>query len=122
MTGMIEDMTAHPQEAMRQALRKGHPTATDLADYLVAELNIPFRNAHHITGALVALAGEKGCGLEDLSLKELQSVEPQLTSAVQLFYPLTMLWQPEQAMVAQLISCAPVSLRPGPFLRTTDAI
>ena len=82
MTGMIEDLTAHP-EAMRQALRKGHPTATDLADYLVAELNIPFRNAHHITGALVALADEKGCGLDNLSLEELQSVEPQLTSAVQ---------------------------------------
>ena len=82
MTGMIEDMTAHP-EAMRQALRKGHPAATDLADYLVAELNIPFRNAHHITGALVALADEKGCGLDDLSLEELQSVEPQLTGAVQ---------------------------------------
>ena len=82
MAGMIEDMTAHP-EAMRQALRKGHPAATDLADYLVAELNIPFRNAHHITGALVALADEKGCGLDDLLLEELQSVEPQLTGAVQ---------------------------------------
>ena len=78
MTGMIEDMTAHP-EAMRQALSKGHPAATDLADYLVAELNIPFRNAHHITGALVALADQKGCGLEDLSLADLQTVEPQLT-------------------------------------------
>ena len=82
MTGMIEDMTAHP-EAMRQALSKGHPVATDLADYLVTELNIPFRNAHNITGTLVALADERGCGLNDLSLEELQSVEPQLTSAVQ---------------------------------------
>ena len=82
MTGMIEDMTAHP-EAMRQALNKGHPVATDLADYLVTELNIPFRNAHNITGTLVALADERGCGLNDLSLKELQSVEPQLTSEVQ---------------------------------------
>ena len=82
MTGMIEDMTAHP-EAMRQALSKGHPVATDLADYLVTELNIPFRNAHNITGTLVALADERGCGLNDLSLEELQSVEPQLTSEVQ---------------------------------------
>ena len=82
MTGMIEDMTANP-EAMRQALKKGHPVATDLADYLVSELNIPFRNAHHITGTLVALADKKACGLDDLSLEELQSVEPQLTSAVQ---------------------------------------
>ena len=82
MTGMIEDMTAHP-EAMRQALRKGHSLATDLADYLVAELNIPFRNAHHITGALVALAEKKACGLDELSLEELQSVEPQLTGAVE---------------------------------------
>ena len=82
MSGMIDDMTAHP-EAMRQALKKGHPAATDLADYLVSELNIPFRNAHHITGNLVALADEKACGLDDLTLEELQSVEPQLTSAVQ---------------------------------------
>ena len=82
MTGMLDDMTVHP-EAMRQALSKGHPAATDLADYLVAELNIPFRNAHHITGKLVALADEKKCGLDELTLKELQSVEPQLTSAVQ---------------------------------------
>ena len=82
MAGMIEDMTANP-EAMRQALRKGHPAATDLADYLVAELNIPFRNAHHITGALVALADKKDCGLDDLSLEELQSVEPKLTGTAQ---------------------------------------
>ena len=83
MTGMIEDLIAHPQ-AMRMALKKGHPAATDLADYLVTELNIPFRNAHHITGKLVALADQKACGLDDLSLEELQSVEPQLTSAVQI--------------------------------------
>ena len=82
MTGMIEDMTAHP-EAMRQALSRGHPVATDLADYLVAELNIPFRDAHHITGTLVALADERGCELNDLSLEELQSIEPKLTGAVQ---------------------------------------
>ena len=83
MTGMIEDLIAHPQ-AMRMALKKGHPAATDLADYLVTELNIPFRDAHHITGKLVALAEQKACGLDDLSLEELQSVEPQLTSAVQI--------------------------------------
>ena len=82
MTAMIEDMTANP-DAMRRALSRGHPAATDLADYLVAELNIPFRNAHHITGKLVTLADEKGCGLDHLTLEELQSVEPKLTSAVQ---------------------------------------
>ena len=84
MTGMIEDLTAHP-DAMRQALSNSHPAATDLADYLVAELNIPFRNAHHITGALVALADQNGCGLEELSLTDLQSVEPQLTEQAGLF-------------------------------------
>ena len=63
MTGMIEDMTAHA-EPMRRALEKGHPNATDLADYLVSALNIPFRDAHHVTGQLVALADEKGCALE----------------------------------------------------------
>lgn len=81
MTGMVEDMTAHA-EPMREALAKGHPNATDLADYLVAELNIPFRDAHHITGSLVALADKKQCSLEELSLADMQVIEPQLTAQV----------------------------------------
>jgi len=81
MTGMIEDMTAQP-EPMRRALEKGHPNATDLADYLVYALNIPFRDAHHITGQLVAMADKKGCALEQLELEEMQIIEPALTAEV----------------------------------------
>ena len=77
MTGMIEDMIAQP-EPMRRALEKGHPNATDLADYLVSALNIPFRDAHHITGQLVSMADKKGCALEQLDLDEMQLVEPAL--------------------------------------------
>ena len=77
MTGMIEDMIAQP-EPMRRALEKGHPNATDLADYLVSALNIPFRDAHHITGQLVLMADKKGCALEQLDLDEMQLVEPAL--------------------------------------------
>ena len=81
MTGMIEDMTAQP-EPMRRALEKGHPNATDLADYLVSALNIPFRDAHHITGQLVAMADKKDCALEQLELEEMQIIEPALTAEV----------------------------------------
>ena len=122
MTGMIGDLTAHP-EAMRQALNKGHPAATDLADYLVAELNIPFRNAHHITGALVALADEKGCGLDELSLSDLQSVEPQLTE------PARAVLSVDHAVAARTSygGTAPTEVRAriaearARFLETTDA-
>ena len=81
MTGMIADLTAHP-DAMRAALEKGHPTATDLADYLVRELNMPFRDAHHVTGKLVALADQKGCALDGLSLADMQAVEPRLNTSI----------------------------------------
>ena len=81
MTGMIADLTAHP-DAMRAALEKGHPTATDLADYLVRELKMPFRDAHHVTGKLVALADQKGCALDGLSLADMQAVEPRLNASI----------------------------------------
>lgn len=81
MTGMIEDMTAHA-EPMRKALAKGHPNATDLADYLVSELNIAFRDAHHITGQLVSLADSQNASLEELSLEDMQKIEPRLTADV----------------------------------------
>ena len=81
MTGMIADLTAHP-DAMRAALEKGHPTATDLADYLVRELNMPFRDAHHVTGKLVALADQKGCVLDGLSLADMQAVDPRLNASI----------------------------------------
>jgi len=81
MSGMIADLSVN-QTAMRAALEKGHPTATDLADYLVRELNMPFRDAHHVTGRLVALADKKGCALDALSLDEMQTAEPRLDNRV----------------------------------------
>ena len=81
MTGMIADLTAHP-EAMRTALEKGHATATDLADYLVRVLNMPFRDAHHVTGKLVALADQQGCALDGLSLADMQAIEPRLEATI----------------------------------------
>lgn len=68
--------------AMRDALKEGFPTATDLADYLVRTFHIAFRKAHDITGSLVAMAEKKGLDLAQLSLKDMQSVEPRLTKEV----------------------------------------
>ena len=81
MTGMIRDLSVN-EKAMRQAAGSGFATATDLADWLVRVLNIPFREAHHITGSLVAMAEKRSCGLEDLSLQEMQSIKPDITNEV----------------------------------------
>ena len=80
-TGMIRDMTPNV-EAMRKAAGHGFSTATDLADWLVRELGLPFREAHHVTGRAVALAEENGVGLEDLPLDVLKSLNPRITEAV----------------------------------------
>jgi argininosuccinate lyase len=80
-TGMIRDMSVN-EEAMSRAAGSGFATATDLADWLVRVLNIPFREAHHITGSLVAMADKRGCGLEDLSLKDMQSIKPDIEAEV----------------------------------------
>ena len=79
MTGMVRDMEFQP-EAMRNALEAGFPTATDLADWMVKCLNLPFREAHHATGAIVSLAEKKGLRLDQLSLQDLQSVLPAITA------------------------------------------
>ncbi len=81
MTGMVEDLTAHPA-AMRAACQKGHLTATDLADWLVRELGMPFRDAHHVTGRVVVIADQKNCPIWDLDLADLQSVEPRITAQI----------------------------------------
>ena len=81
MRGMIETVSFH-RDALKAAASKGFSTATDLADWLVRELKMPFRDAHHVTGSLVAKAEAKGCDLAALSLAEMQSVEPQITDAV----------------------------------------
>ena len=76
MDGMIKGLQPIPNN-MIQALQKGFPTATDLADYLVTNLDIPFRDAHHLTGRIVLLAEEKDCTLESLSLKDIQRIIPE---------------------------------------------
>ena len=81
MTGMLESISFQT-EAMASAAAKGFSTATDLADWLVRELGLPFRDAHHITGALVAKAETKNADLSDLSLGELQEEEARITEAV----------------------------------------
>jgi len=81
MTGMITDLTAVP-ERMAAAAGVGFATATDLADWLVRSLGIPFRDAHHLTGRLVAEAERRKCGLEDLPLEAMRAVEPRITKAV----------------------------------------
>ena len=76
MDGMIKGLRPIPNN-MIQALQKGFPTATDLADYLVINLDIPFRDAHHLTGRIVLLAEEKDCTLESLSLEDIQRIIPE---------------------------------------------
>ena len=81
MTGMIRDMKVN-KAALEKALGAGFVTATDLADFLVRKLNMPFRQAHQVTGRLVRLAEQKKCTLEKLSLKDMQRIEPRLTKEV----------------------------------------
>ena len=81
MTGMIADLTVN-KPAMRESAAKGFSTATDLADWLVRSLNMPFRDAHHVTGRLVAAAEAKGCDLDGLTLEEMQDAEPKITEEV----------------------------------------
>ncbi|WND04000.1 argininosuccinate lyase [Temperatibacter marinus] len=81
MTGMIRDLKANKGE-MAKAAALGFSTATDLADWCVRELNMPFRNAHHVTGAIVALAEKQNKELKDLSLEEMQSVEPEIHTGI----------------------------------------
>lgn len=81
MTGMVSDMHVNTI-AMKKAAGAGFSTATDLADWLVRELNIPFREAHHITGKAVALAEANKCGLEKLALSDLQSLHKGINEQV----------------------------------------
>ena len=81
MTGMIETLTPAPAR-MLAAAGKGFSTATDLADWLVRQADVPFRDAHHITGALVALAEKNGCDLADLALGDIQKVDARITDDV----------------------------------------
>jgi len=81
MTGMIKDIEFNI-DRLREATEEGFITATDLADWLVRVLGLPFRKAHHITGELVRIAEKSGRKLEQLSLEEMQGVETQITDDV----------------------------------------
>ncbi|MDA0901707.1 MAG: argininosuccinate lyase, partial [Proteobacteria bacterium] len=81
MAGMLDDMSAN-QDALERAAASGFSTATDLADWLVRELDLPFREAHHVTGSLVKMAEDRGCDLPDLSLADMQTVQSNITAAV----------------------------------------
>lgn len=81
MTGMIKDVEVNTA-AMKKAAGSGFSTATDLADWLVREAGLPFREAHHVTGRAVALAEEKKCGLEKLALSDLQAIHKSINDGV----------------------------------------
>ncbi|GAA6182474.1 argininosuccinate lyase [Shimia sp. NS0008-38b] len=81
MEGMVKDMTAN-RDSLEAAAGSGFSTATDLADWLVRTLNMPFREAHHVTGSLVAMAEAKECDLPDLTLDDMRSVHADITEDV----------------------------------------
>jgi len=81
MEGMVKDMTANC-DSLKAAAGSGFSTATDLADWLVRVLGMPFRDAHHVTGTLVALAESKDCDLPDLTLEDMKSAHEHITAEV----------------------------------------
>jgi argininosuccinate lyase len=81
MTGMVRDLKANP-ERMRAVASADYSVATDLADWLVRKVGLPFREAHHVTGRLVGIAADKGVDLDKLSLAEMQAVEPRIDRSV----------------------------------------
>ncbi len=81
MAGMVRDLSP-AADRMKAAAGSGYSTATDLADWLVRKLGLPFRQAHHVTGSIVKLASDSGCNLEDVPLAQMQAVEPRITREV----------------------------------------
>jgi argininosuccinate lyase len=81
MGGMLATMTVQ-QERMRAVADAGFATATELADWLVQNLGLPFREAHHVTGRIVKLAETKGLKLDELALADMQAVEPRITDDI----------------------------------------
>ena len=81
MAGMVADMTPN-KERLAEAAGAAFSTATDLADWLVMNLNMPFRDAHHVTGTIVAMAEKQGLTLDALALADMQTVEPRITEEV----------------------------------------
>lgn len=81
MCGMIADLEVHTDKAQTAAMQ-GYSNATDIADWLVQALNIPFRRAHHITGEIVAIATQMGKPLTEVTLEQMQTIEPSITAEV----------------------------------------
>ena len=81
MTGMVAEVEFSGQR-MRGLAESGYSTATDFADWLVREAKLPFREAHHITGAVVALAEDQNCSLADLTLEQFQAIDERIDSDV----------------------------------------
>ena len=81
MAGMVRDLKANKQR-MRAVASADYSVATDLADWLVRKVGLPFRQAHHVTGALVGKAADKGVDLDGLTLNEMQTVEPRIDRSV----------------------------------------
>jgi argininosuccinate lyase len=81
LAGMVETIEFVP-ERMRAAAAQGYSTATDLADWLVREADVPFREAHHISGRAVKAAEERGCGLAELPLDVLQTIDERIDGRV----------------------------------------
>jgi argininosuccinate lyase len=81
MAGMVADMTPN-RDRLAEAAGAAFSTATDLADWLVMHLNMPFRDAHHVTGTIVAMAEKQDVTLDALTLTDMQSVEPRITKAI----------------------------------------
>jgi argininosuccinate lyase len=79
MTGMVRDLVAD-KVRMEKAAGEGYATATDLADWLVRTLKMPFRDAHHVTGRIVGKASETGVALDQLPLAAMQAIEPRITA------------------------------------------
>ena len=81
MTGMVSDMKPN-KSILKVAAKSGFSTATDLADWIVRELDIPFREAHRITGSIVRIAETRKCELSDLSISDLKSIEGKITASI----------------------------------------
>lgn len=81
MNGMLATATFN-KDTMLEAAEDGYTTATALADWLVMHLNMPFRNAHHVTGRIVKMAEDKGCKLHELELSDMQSIEAAITDEI----------------------------------------
>jgi len=81
MTGMVRDLVPN-EKAMRRAAGQGYSTATDLADWLVREAGLPFREAHHVTGRIVGIAADSGRTLDAVSLEEMQAVDARIDDRV----------------------------------------